>query len=172
MAGQGLSYDLKSLQGYAALQRRLQAVGNIDKTLMQGLGQAALREQKKLLYTTAVTRRTGHSGQLITLGPATATSAITYARGTAALAETGTRPHTITPKAAKVLAWAAGQPGGKFRRLTGSTRKRVAKANMTFAMIVHHPGTRPHPFMIQGAREAIRQTGLADKVIAAWNGAA
>jgi hypothetical protein len=166
MANYGLSYDLASLKGYAQLQKRLAAVGAFDKTLMRDLGVAAVREQKRLLYTQAVTRRTGHSGQLVTLGAVSASSALTEARGTAAWADTGTKPHIITPKAARVLAWASSASG---RRLTGATRKGVKAANMVFAMVVHHPGTKAHPYMVRGAQEAIRQAGLADKVIAAWN---
>jgi hypothetical protein len=172
--GPGSKYAAGTLQGYTALMRRLAAAkgGAIDAGLMQSLAQQANREQKALLYTEAVTRRTGHSGQLITIEGVTATSALTVARGTAAWADTGTRPHVITPKVASVLAWAAGQPGGAFRRLTGSPRKGTTSANMTFAMIVHHPGTKPHPYMLRGAQMAVSKSGLVERIVAAWNGAA
>lgn len=169
MADFGTSYDLVSLRGYASLQRRFAAVGHVDLGLMQGLAIAAVREQKRLLYTQAVTRRTGHSGQLVTLGPVTETSALTEARGTAAWADTGTRPHLITPQAKKALRWA--RSSSKGFRLTG-VPKAGSTVDWAFAKVVHHPGTRPHPYMVRGAQEAIRQAGLADTVIAAWNGAA
>lgn len=170
MADFGLKYDLKSLQGYAALQKRLAAISgpNLGKGIMQSLGQAAVREQKKFLYTQAVTRRTGQSGRQITVEAATALSVMTVARGTAAWADTGTRPHIIRPKNKRILAWTK---LASDRRLSGSARSNV-KGGWSYAMLVHHPGTRPHPYMVRGAVEAVRQSGLTDKVIAAWNNAA
>jgi len=41
-----------------------------------------------------------------------------------------------------------------------------------FAKRVHHPGTRPHPFLRPAAEKAVSSEGLAKVVIGAWNGAA
>ncbi len=164
MANFGLDYDLASLKGYDQLQRRLTAIGHIDKSIMMGLAIQANREQKKLLYTEAVTRRTGHSGQLITIGAVTDTHAQLIAQGTAAWADTGTRPHEITPKVAKVLAW------GGARRLTGALKKGAKPTH--FAARVHHPGTKAHHYMVKGAVIATRGVGILGKIVDRWNGAA
>jgi hypothetical protein len=169
MPGQGINYDLATLRGYDALQRRFHAIGTLDATFMRDLGGQAIREQKKLLYTEAVTRRTGHSGQLITLENVTETSASTVARGTAVFADTGTRPHEIRPNAKKALRWAVSSSKGF--RLTG-VPKAGSVVQWAFAKVVHHPGTKPHPYMVRGAKMAIAGAGLTDRIIAKWNGAA
>lgn len=46
----------------------------------------------------------------------------------AAYVEFGTKPHEIRPRNAKALAWRG--PNG-----------------MVYAKVVHHPGTRPHPYV-------------------------
>lgn len=167
----GPKYDTATLQGYAALQRRFAAVSKVTDGLMRDLGKAAIRNQKKLLYTEAVRRRTGHSGQLITLGAVTPSSALTEARGTAMWADTGTKPHLIKPKAAKVLAWATSSSKGF--RLTGKpSSAKGNKVGFAFAMVVHHPGTKPHPYMVRGAQMAITGANLGDRVTTAWDGAA
>lgn len=45
----------------------------------------------------------------------------------------GTRAHDIVPVKAKVLAW-------------------KSPAGMAFAMRVHHPGTRPRPFLVEALK--------------------
>ncbi len=169
MAGQGLANDLATLRGYDALQRRFKAIGTLDRTFMRDLGAQAVREQKRLLYTEAVTRRTGHSGQLITLENVRETSAETVARGTAMFADTGTRPHIIRPKVKKALRWAASSSKGF--RLTGVPRV-GSVVQWRFASIVHHPGTKAHPFMVRGAKKAITGAGLTKQIIAKWNSGA
>ena len=53
----------------------------------------------------------------------------------------GTRPHDIYPRNKAVLAWpAAGTP-------TRATGKAKAGGAMAFAMHVHHPGTKPNPYV-------------------------
>lgn len=165
MANFGLSYDLASLKGYAALQRRLEAIkgGGRDPSFMKNLGQAANREQKKLLYTEAVTRRTGQSGRQITVEAATAVSVMTVARGTAAWADTGTKPHRIPKVGNKLLAW------GGARRLSGALRSGASADH--FAMHVQHPGTKPHPYMLRAAMRAVKQVGI-QPIIDLWNRAA
>ncbi len=65
----------------------------------------------------------------------------------AAHVELGTRPHLITPKRARVLAW---QRGGGGRYVTAASGRRYYKRQQgttVFAAYVRHPGTKPHPFM-------------------------
>jgi hypothetical protein len=166
----------ETIQGYTQLQARIAALKGpeLGKAIMGSLAAAAVREQKLLLYQ-EVTRRTGHSGQNVILGTVTATSAQTIARSTAAYIETGTRPHEIRPRNKKALFFS---PSGAGTRLTGSVKSAFrgsaaarAKVGAVFAMVVHHPGTKPHNFMVQGAQQAISKAGLADRVVAVWNGA-
>jgi hypothetical protein len=141
-------------------------MGNTE-VFMRQLGLRAVREQKLL-----VARKTGNLGRSIHLVATTAHSATTEASANyAGYVEHGTRPHEITPKVARVLAWAPGAAGGAFRRLSGATRKGVKAGAMVFAMKVHHPGTKAQPFMVPGAMLAAKKMG-ASIVIDEWNGAA
>lgn len=148
------------LLGVTALQRRLAAISGPGAMTryMRLIGTAANREQKLLVH-----RKTGNTGRSIHLGAVTANSVETVAGGAAIFLEHGTKPHTITPNAAKALRFAA--PGGA--RLSGSPRK---GAGVIFATIVHHPGTRPYPFMLPGAQNAVANAGL-DPIIEEWNAA-
>lgn len=49
----------------------------------------------------------------------------------------GTRPHLITPR-------------------TGRAVRFNSRGRMVYARVVHHPGTRPNPFLVKALREAIR----------------
>lgn len=110
-----------------------------------------------------VPRRTGHLGRSIVPGRVTDKIAVVEARTPyASTVEFGSKPHIIKPKKAKVLAW------GGDRRLSGALR-RGAKATH-FAKVVHHPGTRPYPYLVPAAKQAAN--GLKDILVKAWNGAA
>lgn len=52
--------------------------------------------------------------------------------------EYGTPPHIIRPKTAKALAWKGGN-------------------GMSFAKVVHHPGTQPQPFIRNAIRTQLKQ---------------
>ena len=149
------------LLGVTSLQRRLAALSGPTAfvTWHRLVGMAAVREQKLLVH-----RKTGNTGRSIHLASATATMAVTEAGGAAQFLEHGTKPHTITPKAAQALRFAA-SPGGA--RLTGSPRVGAA---VVFATIVHHPGTKPYPFMVPGAQAAVNATGT-DSFVEEWNAA-
>lgn len=126
------------------------------------LGLSTVREAKIL-----VPRKTGNLGRSIHVASTTATTSIVAASAQyAPYVEYGTRPHIITPKAKKALAWASGAAGGQFRRLSGAAR---VGAPMIFARIVHHPGTRAQPFLIEGAKVAVSKSDLKDVVVEAWN---
>ena len=165
----GAKYEAATLRGYQELQARLHSL--TPQGLLKGLQTQALREQKMLLYTTAIHRKTGHTGQLIIAGPVSETVMTIYARGLAVLAETGTKPHEITPKAKLALRWATSSSMGF--RLTG--RPSSAKGNQIgwqFATVVHHPGTKPHEYLIAGMKKAVVGAGLADRLVDQWNAAA
>ena len=146
------------LLGVTSLQRRLAALSGPTAFVSwhRLVGLAAVREQKLLVH-----RKTGNTGRSIHLASATATMAVTEAGG-AAVFSLGTRPHTITPKAAQALRFAA-SPGGA--RLSGSPR---SGALVIFATIVHHPGNKPWPFMLPGAVAGVQQAGI-DPFVMAWN---
>lgn len=158
------------VQGYEQLRRRFVAIsGQQGSTqVMRMLGLAAVREQKLL-----VRRKTGNTGRTIRVGDVSPTSVTTIAGGAAAFLEEGTRPHLITPKAAMALRFAAPGVGvtlaGRVR--TGEVR-RLGKGAFVFAKVVHHPGTRPYPFMVPGAKLAVQRTGLTDAIVSKWNDAA
>jgi hypothetical protein len=156
--------------GAQALQRRLHALQNmkLGPKVLRTLALSTVREAKIL-----VPRRTGNLGRSIHVASVTATNAIVEAgAGYAGFVEFGTRPHEITPRARKALRWAATGAGARF---TGSPRKaalRGALGGVRFATRVHHPGTRPHPFLLAGAKRAVAKSHLMDVVVSEWNGAA
>lgn len=110
-----------------------------------------------------VHRKTGFLQRNIRPGSISATNAqVVAATPYAASLEFGAKPHIIKPKNAKVLAW------GGPRRLTGRLRSGASPTN--FAMLVHHPGNKPYPYLIPGAKKAI--AGLKDIIVSVWNKAA
>lgn len=152
---------MAELKGYAQLQARLHAIGGQgDAGLMRQLGTAAVREEKLLVH-----RKTGMTGRSIHVASATPKSVTVVAGFAAPFLEFGTRPHEITPNAAKALRWAASPSGA---RLTGTPRVGAA---VVFAKRVHHPGTKPYPFMVPGAKIALGKVGLST-IVDLWNGAA
>jgi hypothetical protein len=148
------------LLGETTLQRRLAAIGGpsaIDR-YMTAIGLAAVREQKLLVH-----RKTGNTGRTIRLiQPVTGGTAVTVAGGAGVYLEYGTRPHTITPRAAKALRFAASGGGA---RLSGAPRVGAA---VVFAKVVHHPGTKPYPFALPGAVAAVQASGN-DPIVKSWN---
>lgn len=152
--------------GAAALNRRLAAVsgGQFGIKVMRTLGLATVREAKLLAKPHRKTSNLEHS---IHVQSTTETTALVVASAKyAAFVELGTRPHEITPNAAKALRFAA-TPGG--RRLSGAPRKGAA---VVFAKRVHHPGTKPYPYLVPGAKRAVKTAGLSDTVVKLWNDAA
>lgn len=153
----------ETIVGLAALNRRMNAIqgGQVGVTVMKRLGLSTVREAKLLVH-----RKTGNLGRSIHVAQTTATSALVVASANyAGFVEHGTRAHEITPNAKKALRFAV----GSNRRLSGAPRK---GAPVVFATRVHHPGTKPYPFMIPGAKRAVAASGLRDAVISEWNDAA
>ena len=150
---------MASLQGEEALRARFQRLQKTPEVMMRQLGTLTVREAKLL-----VPRRTGNLGRTIHVAQTTPTSVEVVASASYARpVEFGSRPHEITPRAKKALRFAASASG---RRLTGSPRK---GAQVVFAKRVHHPGTRPHPYLVPGAKEAVRKAGV-NVVVKLWDG--
>lgn len=160
---------MDNVQGIEQLKRRLHAIEpgrGFGRGLMQQVGILAVQEAKHRVH-----RKTGNLGRTIRVEEATDSSVKIIAGGQQGVGyaqdvEFGTRPHEITPRAARALRWAATAAG---RRLTGSPRKGAA---VVFAMRVHHPGTKPEPYLRPGAEAAIAKLDIGQKVVAAWNDAA
>lgn len=152
-----------SVTGFAELQRRFEAVSSqaMFKAALEDMGNAAVREAKVLEMPH---RKTGNLGRSIRVAEVTLSSVtIEATAGYARFVELGTRAHIIRPKNGKVLAW------GGPRRLSGSLRSGGKPTH--FATIVHHPGTKPSPFLLPGAERAY--AGIGPKaIVAAWNRAA
>lgn len=152
------------VRGVPQLQSRLRAISpaRSGDAIMRRLALSTVREAKLL-----VPRKTGNLGRSIHVAAVTPSSATVEASAKyAGYVEFGTRAHEITPKARKALRWAASPEG---RRLTGSPRVGAA---VLFATRVHHPGTKPEPYLLPGAKKAVSASGLADQIVADWNAAA
>jgi hypothetical protein len=148
---------VSSVQGLDALVKRLNAIGE-PHPVLRAAQIKTISEAQALVH-----RKTGHLQRSIVPGPITATHARVEARTPyAASLELGARPHIIRPKTARVLAW------GGPRRLTGTLRSGAAPTN--FAMVVHHPGNKPYPYLIPGARKAV--ASIKDMIVTLWNQAA
>ena len=140
-----------------ALLRRMKAAGE-TKPLLRALQLSTIHEAQAL-----VPRKTGLLQRRIIPGALTDTHAIVKADTPyAAPVEFGSKPHVILPKHAKVLAW------GGPRRLSGRLRSNGKATN--FATRVNHPGNKPHPYLIPGAKKAT--AGMDDIIVAQWNSAA
>ena len=156
------------IEGLTALQKRFAAIGD-NRTLLRALAPLVIHEQRAMAPV-----RSHFLQNSIMIGTVTDSSLETFTRMSYARAqEYGSKPHVIrakpgrsaiNPKYAHSLAW------GGARRLTGSLRSGAEPTS--FAMSVHHPGNRPHPFMMPGAKRAVERAGLANRIYAAWNGAA
>lgn len=171
-----------SLQGYEALRRRIAALSGPDlgRDIMKTLAVAVVRESKLLVH-----RKTGNLGRSIGVAEVSATSARVVASANyAGDVEKGARAHEIRPRFKKALMFASQQvttarfgAGATLKfNLSGSlsarSMKRYGNAAYAVVKVVHHPGTKPYPFLRPGAEKAITSAGLADRIVAVWNDAA
>ena len=148
---------MSSVQGLDALIRRLQAIGEPEPVL-RAAQIATVSEAQKLVH-----RKTGFLQRNIVPGAISHRSAKVEARTPyAASLELGAKPHVIRPKKARVLAW------GGPRRLTG--RLRSGGKPTHFAALVHHPGNKPYPYLLPGAKKAVAD--IKDVLVRLWNSAA
>lgn len=150
-----------TLHGRVQLDRRLRAIGD-TRDLMRVIQLETVAGAKK-----RVPRKTGHLARNIIRGRVSSQHAIVEARTPyAATVEFGSKPHVIEPKKARMLAW---PESGGDRRLSGRARSKV-KGRMIFAKKVHHPGTKPQPYLIPAAKDAVHKA--LDSIVRAWNDAA
>jgi HK97 gp10 family phage protein len=151
-----------TLQGADGLQRRLEAIRSSQgqRAMMQMLGRAVASEAIH-----RAPRKTANLQRSIKVEAVSDTHVTIEAQAAyAGFVERGTRPHIIRPRNAKALRFAATAAG---QRLSGSARRGAA---VIFARIVHHPGTRPQPYMWPAARDVIRDSGLVTgSIIERWN---
>jgi hypothetical protein len=148
---------MSNVQGMDALMRRLKAIGE-PEPLLRALQLSTIHEAQALVH-----RKTGTLQRRIIPGAISSGYAIVKADTPyAAPLEFGSKPHVIRPKNAKVLAW------GGSRRL--SARLRSGSKPDHFAAFVHHPGSKPYPYLIPGAKKAT--AGMKDVIVAQWNSAA
>ena len=137
------------LRGVRQLQTRFKAVQRAPVNIMRTLGLRAVKEQKSLAPV-----RTGNLRRTIHLASATASEAVTVASARyAGVVERGSAPHVIVPRRRKAL---------RFKGTGG----------VVFAKRVNHPGTKPQPFMLPGARKAVDETVGVKPIIDDWNSAA
>lgn len=186
-----------TLIGATDFRNRLKAVGN--RRLILGMVATQAVAEAKLLVPrqTGNLGRTIRVGR-VTDGDAEVRAGGTAKVGYAAYVEFGTGPHIIRPVRAKVLAWPATAAG---RRLTGSARSSIRRGfvaglggsggvrlvgsrrgksrrsgpggatNWRYAMVVHHPGTRPKPYLVPGVKAALAKA-WPEVGVKAWNEAA
>ena len=148
---------MSSVQGLEQLLKRLEAIGDPYPVLRAAQFQT-VHEAQALVH-----RKTGFLQRNIKPGRISKTTAqVIAATPYAAPLEFGAKPHVIRPKTKKVLAW-----GGE-RRLSG--RLRSGSKPTHFATEVHHPGSRPYPYLIPGAKKAVAQ--INELIVKLWNRAA
>lgn len=153
------------MSGEDALDARLVALSDRQR-LLTTIGLLAVAGAKML-----VPRRTGNLARTIRVDEVTDDTVRVVAGGVARIGyarmvEYGTRAHDIVARPGHYLRWA---PNPADRRLTGSPR---VGAKVIFRKRVHHPGTKPHPYLIPGAQKAISDVGLTSELIKTWNEAA
>lgn len=162
---------MAGLDGYAPLQRRLQAIGD-QRGKMGFVATVVVGELKRnIVHKTSGTSRTIHVARV------TETSALIVGSSVARWIDEGTglygpRHHRIVPKSKKALRWIGGPAGS----LTLGGRKRSGKAGAgagpRFARSVR--GMKPRPFVDKSLKSSEGLIGqqLSAKVITDWNKAA
>jgi hypothetical protein len=153
---------MSKLVGGEGLHRRLLAIKD-RRGLLKELQIRTVEEANRL-----VPRQTGHLGRSIVPGPVFGDSAWVHANTNyAAYVEFGTKPHVIKPVRARFLAW---PKNASDRRLSGRARTRKGKpvGPIIVARLVNHPGTKPQPFLVPGAKAAVGSVGR-DFIIDRWN---
>ena len=167
-----------------SLFKRLTAIGD-TLALMKYLQASTIEEAKA---NTAPNRKTGHLQRSIVRGQVNATSATVKVNVPyAASLEYGARPHRIPKSGNTLLAWPATAAGRKLSGKGTAAAKRGSlglggkggiklvgvganSGTYRYAMHVNHPGNKPYPYLIPGAKRAIEKSH--EIVVKEWNGAA
>jgi hypothetical protein len=150
---------VSSVKGIDQLLARLDAIGEPQPFLRVWQLKTVEEAQRE------VHRKTGFLQRNIRPGQITGTHATVVARTPyAASLEYGAKRHRI-PKIGNAR---RPMPIGGARRLSGRLRKGAKPEG--FAWHVDHPGNKPYPYLIPGARNALRF--VKDVVVDLWNRAA
>lgn len=158
---------MATVQGLAALERRLRAIGD-TKAALRALQIATVSEAQA-----RVPRKTGHLQRSIRPGRVTDDHAIVNVKAPyARYVEEGTgiygpRHQKIVPKKASVLAWRTGQT-----RLSGRSRTSGGTETAGWAFARSVRGRKATPYLIPGAKAAVSKGKLKDAIVARWNSAA
>lgn len=149
------------IRGERELHARLRAIGGAQfgRSFLGRIGLATVRDAK--LH---VARKTGTTGRTIRIAGLDTEHVRVTVGAAGPFLEGGTKAHVIVPRRARVLAW------GGARTLGGRLRSWAKLEH--FAMRVRHPGTHARPFLVPAMRKALRDNGLAEAIVDAWNGAA
>lgn len=155
-----------SLQGADKFRARLKAIGRTE-VLMRDISIHGVAEAKRI-----VPRKTSNLGRTIRVGDVNARQAEIKAGGQmkvgyARYVEEGTKPHIIRPVRRKALAWGGPRTLGGRLRVSGGVTARPTH----FAKVVHHPGTRAHPYLVPGLQKAAKEQGVKS-LVKLWNDAA
>lgn len=173
------------VEGLRALQRRLEAVASTPQILLEEWQTRTVEEAKNRHRPN---KKTGMTSASIQTGQRSRDDAEVTAGGAAVYLEYGTEPHPITPRRGKILAWPAVAGGrtlsgrGTARAKAGNVRPIHIKTGRSaigpnsgtyrYARSVQHPGTKPSPFLVPGAKAALDKIDWPAKVVKRWNGAA
>ena len=157
---------MAEITGLGALNRRLNAIKD-TRGILRNLQNATTRNAKKLSPV-----KTGNLRRTIRPGYLSGSEAWVNANAAyAAYVEKGTRAHDIRPRNAKALRFPTrGTPVTLAGRVRSSHANRPG--SYAFAKRVHHPGTKPQPFLLPGAKQAAEEGGLGEYIVSEWNGAA
>lgn len=155
--------------GMTALNKRLAAIAGptANRIYMQRLGARTIASMK-----VRVPQKTRATQRSIQVGAITPDRVEIVGMRNALWLDQGTKAHIIRPKSKKALAWAA---TGAGRRLSGRARvstRRGANGGLRFATLVHHPGTKAQPFILEAVRDGFARSGMADAVVQRWDSAA
>jgi hypothetical protein len=151
--------------GIQALERRLKAIGD-TKAQLRAMQIATVSEAQAL-----VPRKSGHLQRSIRPGRVADDFAIVEARTPyARYVEEGTglygpKKKRIVPKTKKAMRWK-----GSGVRLSGRSRSGAEGTGWAFATSIK--GRRKTPYLIPGAKAAMRKAGLKDAIVTRWNRAA
>jgi hypothetical protein len=154
---------MEEVIGMRGLQRRLKAIGRTPDELLADWPMRTIRNAK---VSHRPHKKTGLTERSIQPGRRGKDEATVQAGGASVFLEYGTRPHTIVPRRARMLAWA---PDAANRRLSGAIRKGVASKDLIFARRVHHPGTKADPFLVPAGQDALEEFLGQDPVQRLWN---
>jgi len=162
---------VSNVEGMDALLRRMKAIGE-PKPVLRALQLSVIHEAQAL-----APHKTGNlQRSMFPPGELTNKYAIVVVRAKyGRFIEEGTglfgpKKHRIVPKTKKALHWTGGGPSKV--RLSGRSRVVKGKSLGEGIFATSTKGAKAQPFFKPGYKKAVEKSGLADIVIAEWNGAA